>query len=228
MFTGVNKILFSSLLMLFLTGCASNTTQKPTGYLGNYDNFVDSKKFKFTKTYQSPEFNKKDLAKLTKIHLIPFELWLNNSSTSFNPAQLSGLSRDFHQLLRTELLKKGFQLVETPTADSLTIKGAFSNVSFSAPSLSASDFIPVRIVLNAGNSAYLKLTDKKDVITSVSIEAEFLQGMPQKRVFALLATKSRENALASDNSENSQSVKQILQVWAVNLAKNLHQLKAEQ
>ena len=229
MFSLITKTFCVGLAALFITGCASNTTQQTVGFLGNYDNFVDSKDYKFTKTYTSKDFNIQRLATVKKIHLTPFELWLgNDKQANFNPKQLAQLSRDFHQLLSAELLKKNYQIVNKASEDSLTIRGAFSDISFSDPELSPTDFIPFRIVLNAGNAAYLKLSENKDVITSISIETEFLQGSPAERIFALIATKKIDDTVATDNSENLQSVKQVLNIWAVNFANKISQIRDSQ
>ncbi len=226
MFSLITKTCFIGLVALFISGCASNTTQNTVGFLGNYDNFIDSKDYKFTKTYTAKNFNAQSLATVQKIHLVPFELWLgNNKQANFNPKQLAQLSKDFQQLLSTELLKKNYQIVDKASSDALTIRGAFSDISLHDPKLSPTDFIPFRIVLNAGNAAYLKLSENKDVITSISIEAEFLQGAPAERLFALIATKKIDDTVAADNSENLQSVNQVLKIWAVNFANKISQLR---
>jgi hypothetical protein len=229
MLTQTSKLFSVVLLMLFISGCASNTTQKTVGFLGNYDNFVDSKDYNLTKIQTAANFDIERLASVEKIHLMPFELWLDNDAqANFNPKQLAELSQYFHQKLSTELLKKNYQLVNKPSAQALSIRGAFSGITFSDPALSPTDFIPFRIVLNAGNAAYLKLSEKKDVITSLSIEAEFLQGTPLQRAFALIATKKITDTVATDNSENLNSVKQVLNIWAVNFAKKLSKMRDTQ
>jgi hypothetical protein len=226
MFAQTCKLISSILLFAFISGCASNTTQDTVGFLGNYDNFVDSKKYKFTKVYSVDNIETKEIASVSDIHLTPFELWLTDKGkANFNPTQLARLSHYFHLKLSHELQKKGYVIVDTASPHALTVRGAFSNITLSQPELSATDFIPFRIVLNAGNAAYLKISDQKDVITSISIEVEFLQGKPQKRVFAMVSTKNREHALAADNSENIQSVKGILDTWAINFSEQMSRIK---
>ena len=229
MFSLMTKPFCIFLAALFISGCASNTTQKTVGFLGNYDNFIDSKDYNLTKIQTAANFDAQRLAAVEKIHLMPFELWLgNDAQANFNPSQLAELSKYFHQKLTTELLKKNYQLVNQPSAQALSIRGAFSDITFSDPALSPTDFIPFRIVLNAGNAAYLKLSEKKDVITSLSIEAEFLQGTPLERAFAIIATKKISDTVATDNSENLNSVKQVLDIWAVNFAKKISQIRDSQ
>lgn len=218
----VTKILTFVILLLTITGCANNTTQKTTGFLSSYAGFIDSNEYDFTKTYTAKDFNAQSIAKIKDIRLEPFELWIgNNSHANFNPQQLGELSRYFHHQLSRELRNKNYRIIDETTATSLTVRGAFSNIKLDSPDLSPLDFVPFRIILNAGNSAYLKITDKKDVITALSIEVEFLQGLPQKRVFALIATKEKDATVAIDNSGNLPAIKKILDTWAINFASKI-------
>lgn len=209
-----------------ISGCASNTNQSTVGFLGKYDNLVDSPKYNLTKVYTADGIDMKNITNVSEVHLIPFELWLTEQGkANFNPTQLSRLSLYFHLKLSHELQLKGYIIVDKASPKALTVRGAFSNITLSQPDLSPTDFIPFRIVLNAGNAAYLKISDQKDIITSISIEVEFLQGKPQQRVFAMIATKNLEHSIAADNSENIQSVKRVLDTWAINFSEQMSQLK---
>ncbi|OUS32466.1 hypothetical protein A9R01_11005 ['Osedax' symbiont bacterium Rs2_46_30_T18] len=223
------KQIFTALITLvILSGCAATTSQKQTGFLGNYDQFIDSKEYDYTKIYKAENFNRDSVAQLTDIKLEPFELWINTrSSDNFNPQQLAELASYFHGKMSSQLKANNYNLVDRASANSLTIRGAFSNIQFVAPELSATDFIPFRIVLNAGNAAYLNITDKKDVITTVSIEVEFLQGQPQQRVFALIATKHIDTTIANSGAENVKAVKALLDIWVYNFIHNITEIRAE-
>ncbi len=219
-------ICLTVITLLVISGCATTTQQKKTGFLGSYEQFIDSKQYKFTKIYQEKTFSDTDIAAITTIKLHPFELWIDNSSSeNFNPQQLAELSSYFTRTLRAKLKAKNYHLVDTPTADTLTIRGAFSNIQFTAPPLSPTDFIPFRIVLNAGNAAYLNITDKKDIITTVSIEVEFLHGPAQRRVFAMLATKHLEVTVANNGTDNLAAVTTILNKWIDNFVKKISDLR---
>ena len=219
----------SALLALFLlSGCAANTTQQHSGYFADYNGFIDSEKYDYTKTYAVDASDRETLAQITAIHLVPFEMWLSASSNAnFNPQQLAGLSRYFHAQLGRQLKASGFDITNRAAAGTLTIKGAFSGISFSAPALAPTDFIPFRIVLNAGNAAYLQVTDKKDVITEVSIEAEFLIGAQQQRIFALIATKYVDATVANSGADNVLAVQQLLDVWVTNFVAELTEIKSK-
>ncbi|MCJ8340566.1 MAG: DUF3313 domain-containing protein [Pseudomonadales bacterium] len=217
-----------ALIAIFLlSGCAANTTQQNSGYFDNYQDFVDSKEYDYTKTYDVDSSDRETLAQIKDINLVPFEMWLSpTSNANFNPQQLADISRYFHHQLGHKLKKSGFEVVGKAGAETLTIKGAFSGISFSAPELSPTDFIPFRIVLNAGNAAYLQVTDKKDVITEVSIEAEFMIGKQQQRIFALIATKYVDSTVANSGADNVLAVQQLLDVWVTNFVSKLTDIKS--
>ncbi|EPJ55866.1 MAG: lipoprotein [Osedax symbiont Rs2] len=218
---------FTLLALFLLSGCATTTTQQHSGYFSSYQGFVDSKDYDYTKTYNVDASDREALAQVKSINLVPFEMWLSPASNAnFNAQQLAGLSRYFHAQLGQKLQKNGFNIVDSAGSETLTIKGAFSGISFSAPELAPTDFIPFRIVLNAGNAAYLQVTDKKDVITEVSIEAEFLIGEQQQRIFALIATKYVDATVANSGSDNVLAVQQLLDVWVTNFVAKLSDIKS--
>jgi len=212
--------------LILLSGCASTTKHQQSGFIKNYDDFVTSTNYDNTKIYRAKGFGRESIAKLKEIKLVPFEIWINPEPDShFNPQQLVGLSRYFNNSLRTKLFENGFNVVEKVNVGTLTLRGAFTGVKFTSPELSATDFIPFRIVLNAGNAAYLKMSAQKDVITNVSIELEFLQGVDQQRVFALLATKSVDATIANSGEDNITAVQALLDHWADNFVEKLVEIR---
>lgn len=214
-------------ILVILSGCVSTTTQKSSGFLVNYDGFVDSKTYDNTKVFQADGFGKNTIAELKEIKLVPFEIWITpDEKVNFNPQQLIDLSQYFHQKMKTSLLQNHYNVVDKVGINTLTIQGAFSSVNFEEPELAVTDFIPFRIILNAGNKAYLQVTDAKDVITKVSLEVEFLQGTVQKRVFALIATKSVDSTVANSGKDNMKAVQELLDQWADNFVEKLVSVRA--
>ncbi|MDP2560667.1 DUF3313 domain-containing protein [Psychrobium sp. 1_MG-2023] len=211
-----------------LGGCASTTNQAKSGFLKNYDGFVDSKEHDYAKVYRAPGFGRDTIAKVKDIKLVPFEMWLTpGPNTTFNPKQLAELSIYFDQVMREKLSANNYRLVKFARRDTLTIRGAFSGVRFDEPELAPTDLIPFRIVLNAGNAAYLKMTDKKDVITKVSVEMEFLKGIKKERIFAVMATKYVDATLANDGQDNLTAVKQLLDAWATSFVARLVEVREQ-
>jgi|GEM_PF-981566 len=215
-------------LLLSLSGCANKNIHKETGFLKNYHGFVESKQFDHTKVYRAKEFDKTTIAQATEIKLLPFEIWVEPSPDAhFNSQQLIEISEYFHKKMISNLRENNYKVVDKVTPQTLTIRGAFSGVRFDTPELEATDFIPFRIILNAGNAAYLQVTDAKDVITKVSIELEFLKGKEQKRIFAVITSKFIDTTVANDGSDNMKAVKMLLDDWADRFVERIVVIRAE-
>jgi len=225
-----NKLSCLAVLMIsaFLSGCASHVNQVQSGFLGDYSQLKTANNFENTKIYQASNFDRDTLAAIREIKIVPFEIWIqhpeNNDGIRLNPQRLQELSRYFHQQLK-QALQNDYQLVEKAGSETLIIQGAFSEVKLSEPELSVTDFIPVRLVLNAGNAAYLNVTNQQDVITEVSIEAEFLLGNTSQRVFAMTATKQVDSTIGQSNDEAFKAVIDVLDIWVKNFVNKLANIR---
>jgi hypothetical protein len=103
----------------------------------------------------------------------------------------------------------------------ISIRGVFTNVRVIDPEVGISDFIPIRLIINAGNAVYLKATGQKDVISSISLEAEFIDNKTKRRLFAMAATKELDATVTSDQEGNIRALKEVLDTWARNLVINI-------
>lgn len=223
----INNKLLSITIFVFsvvLSGCASNLNQVQSGFLGDYSKLKASKDYDNTKVFQAAGFDQTTLAAVKEIKLVPFEIWIKPSSKNdvvlLNTQRLQELSRYFHDKLK-QALQDDYQLVDVASPNTLTIQGAFSNIKLSTPELSVTDFIPLRLVLNAGNAAYLQVTNQQDVITEVSIEVEFLLGETAKRVFAMTATKQMELTMGQSGDDGFKVVSEVLDTWIANFVTKL-------
>lgn len=144
-----------------------------------------------------------------------------------NTQQLAQLQQHFYLKL-TKGLAKYYQIVDEADSETLIIRGAFSRLKLSEPGLSVTDFVPVRIVLNAGNSAYLVATSQQDLISEVSIEAEFLLGDDKVRVFAMTITRELDVTVSDANNGNVAAVKEVLDLWAANFIKTIAEKNIQQ
>lgn len=224
-----SKNLFSTLVILvLLSGCTSTNVFKETGFLKNYEGFVESEQFDHTKVYRAKGIDKSALTQVKEIYVQPFEMWITpRPDAHFNYQQLVEISAYFHQSMLTRLRENNYEIVDKITSDTLTIRGAFSGIRLEAPELEVTDFIPFRVVLNAGNAAYLQVTDSKDVITKVSIELEFLKGKEQERIFAVMTSKFVDATVANNGSDNMKVVKMLLDNWVDRFVERLVSIKAE-
>ena len=223
-----NDLYIKSLFLitfLFMQGCASQLDNTKSGFLGDYSSLQDNKKYENSKTYVESGFDNKRLASIQSIKLEPFEVWLDpNLKSAFNVNQVANFVHYFHKKM-SEKLGDNYQLVQEADENTLTIRGAFSGIKFSDPELSVTDFVPFRIVLNAGNAAYLMATEQKDVFTEISIEMEFLLGTDSHRVFAMTASKEVEGTINKNGDDNVKAVTEVLDIWINNFITRLKKVR---
>ncbi|PKG80674.1 DUF3313 domain-containing protein [Colwellia sp. 75C3] len=216
------------LATFFLSGCMNITDQQTSGFLKNYEGFEDVYDPDYTKVYRSKNFTIDMIADIQRINLVPFEMWVTpGPEAKFSPEELAELSQYFHQQMRDRLIANSYKIVKLIGPQTITIRGAFSGVKFEDPELMPNDFIPFRMVLNAGNFAYLQITDKSDVTTKVSVEIEFLKGIRRERILAAISTKYVDTTIANSGEDNMTVVKELLDLWAEKFIDRLVDIRAE-
>jgi len=223
----VQKINATLLLAsLFLSGCMNITDQQKSGFLKSYEGFEDVYDPDYTKVYRSKNFTVDMIADMQRVKLVPFEMWVSDDA-SFTKDELAQLSAYFHQQMSQRLIANNYTLVKLTGPRTITIQGAFSGVKFDDPELLPTDFIPFRMVLNAGNFAYLQITDKSDVTTKVSVEIEFLKGVRRERILAAISTKYVDNTIANSGVDDMTVVKALLDMWAEKFVDRLVEIRAD-
>jgi len=223
--TTIVGVLCSALL---LSGCMNITDQQTSGFLKNYEGFEDVYDPDYTKVYRSDDFTIDMIADMQRIKLIPFEMMVTPSpEANFSSQDLAELSQYFHKQMSTRLLANNYKIVDHVGPRTITIQGAFSGVKFDDPELMPTDFIPFRMVLNAGNFAYLQIADKSDVTTKVSVEIEFLKGVRRERILAAISTKYVDNTIANSGADNMTVVKALLDMWAEKFVDRMVEIRAD-
>ncbi len=222
--------ILSTLLVsaLVLGGCMNITDQQQSGFLKNYEGFEDVYDPDYTKVYRSENFTIDMIADMQRIRLVPFEMWVTpGPEANFTSEELEELSQYFHKQMGDRLVANNYKLVKLAGPRTITIQGAFSGVKFDDPELMPQDFIPFRMVLNAGNFAYLQITDKSDVTTKVSVEIEFLKGIRRERILAAISTKYVDNTIANSGVDNMTVVKALLDMWAEKFVDRMVEIRAD-
>jgi hypothetical protein len=225
-----NTLQFVTTLLVFssLSGCINITDQKKSGFLKDYEGFEDVYDPDYTKVYRSENFTIDMVADMHRIKLVPFEMWVTpGPEAKFSQEDLAELSQYFDQQMRERLLANNYNVVEFAGPRTVTIQGAFSGVKFEDPELYPTDFIPFRMVINAGNFAYLQVTDKSDVTTKVSVEIEFLKGIRKERFLAAISTKYVDTTIANSGVDNMTVVKELLDMWAEKFVGRLVDIRAD-
>lgn len=217
-----------SFVSLFVSGCMNITDQQQSGFLKNYEGFKDVYDPDYTKVYRSNNFTIDMLADMERIKLVPFEMWVTpGADAKFSSEELNELSQYFHQQMRSRLSANNYEIVELIGPRTLIIQGAFSGVTFEDPELMPTDFVPFRMVINAGNLAYLQIVDKSDVTTKVSVEIEFLKGIRRERILAAISTKYVDTTIANSGEDNMTVVKELLDMWATKFVDRLVEIRAD-
>jgi len=225
-----NFPLMTSILLvsLFVSGCMNITDQQQSGFLKNYEGFEDVYDPDYTKVYRSKNFTIEMLADMQRVKLVPFEMWVTpGADAKFGPEDLHELSQYFHQQMTARLSANNYEVVELMGPRTFIIQGAFSGVKFENPELMPTDFITFRMVMNAGNFAYLQIADKSDVTTKVSVEIEFLKGIRRERILAAISTKYVDTTIANSGEDNMTVVKELLDMWAAKFVDRLVEIRAD-
>lgn len=216
------------LVIFFLSGCMNITEQQQSGFLKNYDGFEDVYDPDYTKVYRSENFTIDMIADMQRVKLVPFEMWITPSDDAkFTPEELKEFSQYFHQQMTARLTANNYEVVDLLGPRTLIIQGAFSGVKFEEPAVMPTDFVPFRMVMNAGNLAYLQIVDKSDVTTKVSVEIEFLKGIRRERVLAAISTKYVDTTIANSGEDNIKVVKELLDMWAAKFVDRLVEIRAD-
>ena len=216
------RVIFLVLVSGLLSACSSVQHTK-TGFLDNYELLKPHEQYPDTRIYRAPEFDKARLQTIEHIYLPKFEVWLNvNQNAEFlsvNQSHIAKLSYYMQSQLATRLAPY-YDVLTSPAvnlpANTLIVRGAFTNISFQEISLEARDFVPIKLVYNAGKTAYLAATEQTEAVTFVSLEAAFYIDNQVEPVFMMTASKAIESVLRTDGTENTKVLKAILDTWIDN------------
>jgi hypothetical protein len=219
------KFFLSCILISTVLGCASSHPNTKSGYLEDYSQLQQSNEYEDTKIYIAPSFDKALLGPSRKLKIEAFEVWLDQQDKlPLNLNQLAEISRYFQNQFELKL-SPTYQVMDVADEETLTIRGAFTGIKLSAPRMSVTDFIPIRLVINAGKAVYLTATNQSDIISEVSIEAEFILGQNPKPVLTITSFKTLESTVSSDNEGNIEAMKKVLDIWVNNFVAALNKIK---
>lgn len=212
-------------ILVLLCGCSTTPKHTETGFLSNYSNLQLSNEYPDARIYVSPAFSKDDFAKIKKIYIAPFEVWLSQDAMAFLGSQhISQSSQYFYNALANKL-GDDFQIVSDMGPETLGVRGAFTDVKLNSPSISPTDILPFKVVMNAGNLAYLEATGQQDLVTQVGIEVEFSMTSLNNIVFAMTSVKTLDTTVDKGVDGNIQAMKLVIDKWVDNFAKALNNAK---
>lgn len=209
-----------------LTGCNSTPKHTQSGFLTSYDQLEASKEYPDARIYVSPTFDKARFGNLDNVYIYPFEIWLKPEALTFLGSQQMPLATAyFHQQLRAKL-GVHYTIVEAMEENTLGIRGAFTNVSLTSPGMSPTDVLPFKVVMNAGNLAYLEATGQQDLVTEAGIEVEFTLDTEDNVVFAMTSVKQLDLTVDKGMEGNVQALKNVIDIWVDNFVTALEKARA--
>ncbi|MBQ4840093.1 MULTISPECIES: DUF3313 family protein [Pseudoalteromonas] len=205
-----------------VSACTSTPQNTRSGFLPSYDSLTPSEEYEDTELYVDSTFDQSVLSQVEVLYIPQFEVWINVQESKFlniNPLHVAKLSH-YMQSKMVEKLTPYFQVVtEKPlnlNEQILMIEGAFTDVQFEPIALQVRDFVPIRLVYNAGKTAYLAATEQTEALTHVSLESAFYLGNNPQPVVMMTAHKELDTVLKADGTENVAAVKEVLDVWINN------------
>jgi len=221
----MKKTLVLLISLSFLFGCSSRlqVPDSKSGFLKDYHLFKPNPERDNSWVRTKHGFRLTDLQNYQTVAIAPIELWLNPNK----PIQIKDKSKQlalttyFEQQIEAKIGDK-YQIVSPGTKGSLLIRLAITHLSEKSPEFEALDILPFRIVMNAGESAYRLAAEKKAVIGSASLEAEFVDTNSGKGLVAVIVNSDSEEMNVDDNKDNIDSIKTVVDNWVNRLAKTLN------
>jgi len=219
------KILIPFLnVSLILSGCANRLEQPEfkSGFLKDYRLFRANPNTDNSWIRTKPGFSITQLQQYKKIALSPIEIWFdpNQAANIKDKHKQAQLTAYFAEHIKMRVGDR-FEFVEPGTKDSLLINIALTNIQEHSPELSPLDALPFRIVMMAGEQAYLLATAQKAVIGAASLEVEFVDTNSEKGLVAVIVNSETEEVNVSDDETNVDSIKLVVDQWVERLAQAL-------
>jgi hypothetical protein len=202
----MNLLKIGSILgFVLLAGCASNPDYKAPGKTSDSAFFTDSSLLKpvlghaGTLRYVDPNLSA-DSMRVHTIYLAPIEVWLDPASPykGLTEPDITALTQEFRKAFLADPDRR-YQLVDTPTADTLVVRVALTGVQLSKARTKLLSFTPVGLVVKG-----IKAASGISPITvdRIGVLAEGTLGPTGKSVFAVQAAP-RVSLSEQDGTESS-------------------------
>jgi hypothetical protein len=220
-------ITFSILIAIILGGVAvaekKPIPQAPTrdkmlehsGFLGNYDDFKIINPETNAEVWIKPPHQDLSLLKEYKaVVFSPIEIWMHSASDyqGIDPNELKLITDYFLEKLQQNL-GKNFEIVEEPGPNVMHMRIAITGVQKVKPHKEVYDFIPVKLIWDAGNAVYRKKTGKHLDAYQASLEMEIRDSQSGQRLVAAIDKHSVE-ATTEEGEDTWAPLEKVLDYWA--------------
>lgn len=162
-----------------------------------------------------------DLKPYTRVTLDPVEVWPNPSAEykGERPDVMKRLADGMATAFR-RALEPQYQVVDAPGPGVLRVRLAITGVTPVKPSLTATDFLPIKALFNIARSA----TGNDPRVIEMSGEMEVLDAAGT-RVLAAVATRKGDQSLAQGEQVTWAHVEAICDYWGKSFRQRLDELR---
>ncbi|MCV6611546.1 MAG: DUF3313 domain-containing protein [Amphritea sp.] len=219
----IAPLLISSAL---LSGCQTQP-QKPenTGFLKSYSNFRDHPYVDKAKIWVKPGIDSKTIAQYNSFILAPIEIWPSRTGYSgITAAEIKAMSQAFHNAIGHQLAPD-YSLTDKPGSKTAYIRMALTDISRTDPEKNVLDFIPVRLLINAGKDAVLAMQDKEYKIANATLELEFYDSETGELLAMIIDSQTGDKEIIAKNQAGFEDLQKLFNLWSKRFSTTLKSLK---
>jgi hypothetical protein len=195
---------------VLLLACAPRPHVSPSGFLGDYSDFVREDGSE-TLIYEKPGVT---LKPYSRVLLEPVHVTLDPKAGSqpVDPAELAALADYLHDAL-VIAVRDAYPLADAPAPDVLTLRILLTDVVPTKPALNTAGnvLLPVR----AASAAKRAVTGTDLFVGQVAIEAELLDSVSGERLIAIVDRKVGTKFQLSEGTTTWGHVAKAFREWAV-------------
>lgn len=200
---------------------------KPSGFLGNYENFKVINPETSAKVWIKPPHEDLSLLKDYKaIVFSPIEVWMDPSEgyQGIDPNELKLITDYFLEQLQNNL-GKNFEIVENSGPKVMNLRIAITGVKKSRPKREVYDLIPIKLAWELGSAAYRGVAGKHLDAYSATAEMEIRDTQTGERLVAAIDTHS-VNRTTDKGEDTWEPLQKVIDYWAKVIGKRLAAAKA--
>ena len=208
-------------------GVKADKIIKPSGFLGNYDDFKvmnpqTNAKVWLKKPHQDLSFLKDYKA----IVFSPIEVWMDPESgyRGVDPNELKLITDYFLEQLQNGL-SENYEIVEKDGPNVMNLRIAITGVQKTKPQRKAYDLIPVKLAWNAGSAVYRKVAGKHLDAYEATVEMEIRDTQSGERLVAAI-DRHAVNKTTDKDEDTWAPLQKVLDYWANIISNRLARVQA--
>ena len=214
-----------AMMSVLIAGCAGSTRDRNvyySGFLGDYSDLVAGGDKQAERRYLRPHV---DWASYSNVLLDPVTLWRGDESRSSgvtgHDAQV--MANYFYQLIYRDLKAQGFEMVTTPSPDTLRVQVAITKLEESHVAMDViSSVVPATLALSSLDKM---VTGKPAFVGEAAIEVKVTDAMSGVLLGAGVDHRVGGKLLQASHFTSWGEVQQIMQAWAGYGSYNLCELQ---